>query len=42
MANSCLDAKNQINMVAMDARVNKLSSCKFPDQYLKNKKVIQL
>ena len=26
----------------MDARGNKLSSCKIPDQYLKNKKVIKL
>ena len=25
----------------MDARRNKLSSCKIPDQYLKNKKVIK-
>ena len=26
----------------MNARGNKLSSCKIPDQYLKNKKVIKL
>ena len=26
----------------MDARGNELSSCKIPDQYLKNKKVIKL
>ena len=29
-------------LIDMDARGNKLSSCKIPDQYLKNKKVIKI